>query len=246
MIDKLEYFKDPNFKFDESSHSYAYYDPETGLPVQIFEPVSGFISQFKKPFDPNISKYVAKSRGITAEEVLNEWKQSGNRGTVTHKWIEDFYNGQSPVLPDDLIVRDKIEFFKQAHREKLNKMNPVAQELRIFSKKWGIAGTLDVLFELNGKYYVGDWKTNSDFTDDNHPKGKRNKMYSPFENLWDNHLNGYSLQISSYRLILEEEAGFKTEGGFLISLSDTGYKLYQALDLTQSLRMELNKNNFSF
>lgn len=246
MLEKLDYFRDPNFKFDEESHSYAYYDSNSGLLSQIFEPVSGFIGQFKKPFDPNISKYVAKSRGITQEEVLNEWKQSGVRGTETHRWIEDHYQGKSPDLPEDPIVRKKIEFFKQAYSERLHKMNPIFQEFRIFSKKWGIAGTLDILFELNGKYYVGDWKTNSDFTDDKHIKGKKSKMYSPFENLWDNHLNSYSLQISAYRLILEEEAGFKTEGGLLISLSDTGYKFYKALDLTESLKMELNKNNYSF
>jgi hypothetical protein len=43
-----------------------------------------------------------------------------------------------------------------------------------------------------------------------------------------------------------EEAGFETEGGLLISLSGSGYKLHRALDLRSQLRSELEKNNFVF
>ena len=39
---------------------------------------------------------------------------------------------------------------------------PVIQEMKVWSKEWGIAGTLDGLFELSNKYYVGDYKTNKD------------------------------------------------------------------------------------
>ena len=74
MLDKLDYFRDPNFVFDPIEHSYTYLNPETGKPIQIFESVSGFISQFKKPFDAQqISKYVAKARQQTQEEVLAEF-----------------------------------------------------------------------------------------------------------------------------------------------------------------------------
>lgn len=248
MIECLEYFKDPNFKFDEDSHTYTYVNPENGLIDQIFESVSSFIDQFKPPFDENISKYVAKSRGVTQQEILNEWKQLGIKGktvgTEVHKWIEDFYNGLDPKLPDDETSFKRVELFKKVYEEKLYKMKPIAQELRVFSKKWGIAGTIDIIFEMDGKFYIGDWKTNKDFKDDDHPKGRRNKLFSPFDNLWNNNLNGYSLQVSTYRMILEE-AGFKTEGAFLISLSNSGYKLYKALDLVEPLKEEIEKNNFS-
>jgi len=250
MIEKLNYFKDPNFRFDESSHSYTYINPETNLPIQIFESVSGFISQFKKPFDPNISKYVAKSRGVSQDEILNEWKEladEGKRvGTVVHKWIEDYYSGLNPSLPaGDETSLHRIDMFKKIYEDRLHKLTAIEQELRVFSREWGIAGTVDIIFELGGKYYVGDWKTNKDFKDDDHPKGRRQKLLYPFEHLWDNNLTGYSLQISTYRLILEE-AGFETAGGFLVSLSSTGCKMYKTLDLRPQLRSYLEKNNFSF
>ena len=249
MIEKLDYFKDPNFKFDERTHSYTYINPETGLPTQIFESVSGFIDQFKKPFDNSVSKYVAKSRGMTQQEVLNEWSQlatEGKRvGTLVHKWIEDYYSGLNPEMTGDTSADHRINLFLDLHRERLHRLNPITQELRIFSKAWGIAGTVDIIFEMDGKYYVGDWKTNRDFKDDDHPKGRREYLLHPFDNYWSNNLSGYSLQISTYRIILEE-AGFETAGGFLVSLSESGYKMYKTLDFRDQLRSYLEKNNFSF
>ena len=100
------------------------------------------------------------------------------------------------------------------------------------------------MFKLNDRYYIGDWKTNKDFKDDDHPNGKRQRLLPPFDDLWDNNLTGYSLQISTYRLILEEEAVFETEGGFLVWIGPNDPKLYKTLDLRDRLREYLNKNNY--
>ena len=263
MISKLEYFNDPNFKFDPISHSYTYVNPDTGKPVQIFESVSSFISQFKTPFDSNrIAGYVAKSRGTTKEVILSEWKATAKEGTdlgtFVHEWIEDYYNGKDPIHPileTKLVdldpmgsweerIYDRITKFKKLYKDKLYKLDAKHQELRIFSKKWGIAGTLDALFYLDNNFYVGDWKTNKKFTDNEHKDGRRQKMLYPFEDLWDNNLNGYSVQISMYRLMLEE-VGFNTSGGFLVWIGPNKPRLIKALDLRDRLRDFLSKNNFS-
>jgi len=263
MIRKLDYFKDQNFRFDPISHSYTYINPDTGKPIQIFESVSSFISQFKKPFDADrIAGYVAKSRGTTKEEVLAEWKATAKEGTdlgtFVHEWIEDYYNDKEPDHPILLETKlsdldpmgtweertfDRVSKFKMLYEDRLHKLDAKHQELRIFSRKWGIAGTLDALFELDDKFYVGDWKTNKKFTDDDHKEGRRQKMLYPFEDLWDNNLNGYSIQISMYRLMLEE-AGFETAGGFLCWIGPDDPKLYKTLDLRDRLREFLDKNNF--
>lgn len=268
MISKLEYFNDPNFKFDPISHSYTYMNAETGKPIQIFEPVSKFISQFKTPFDADrIARYVAKSKKTTKAAILAEWaataKEGTDLGTFVHEWIEDYYNGKNPPLPvpifEDLGLGalnsdetfehkalDRIQKFQSLYEDKLYKFKPICQEFRIFSRKWGIAGTLDGLFELTKSHYVGDWKTNKDFTDDDHPKGRRQKLLYPFEDLWDNNLNGYSLQLSTYRLILEEEAGFETEGGFLAWIGTKDPKMYKTLDLRDRLRDYLKNHSLGF
>lgn len=251
MLEKLKYFDDPNFRYDHASHSYVYVSSSTGKPIQIFEPVSGFISQFKIPFDSErISKYVAKKQGRTQQEVLDEWKATAKEGTdlgsSMHEWIEEFYKGSDPGMPsDNEKLMQRITSFKKLYESRLHKIIPVKQEFKVFSRKWGIAGTLDGLFGMNSLFYVGDWKSNKKFTDDTTSDGKRQKLLPPFDDLWDNSLSGYSLQVSTYRLILEEEAGFETAGGFLVWIGPKEAKMYKAYDLRDRLRSYLNENNYT-
>lgn len=249
MESKLEYFSDPNFVFNEELHTYSYLDPSTLKPVQTFTSVTGFLSQFKTKFESEmIARQVAKRRGVSYISVLNEWKEISDTaldlGTRTHKWIEDYYNGEKPAYPDDPILLDRVNKFEEIHREKLYRFTPVKQEFRVFSRKWGIAGTMDELFKLNSRYYVGDWKTNKKFTTDEDSEGRKQKLLYPFEDLWDNSLNGYSIQLSLYRLILQEEAGFETAGGFLVWIGPKSKpELHKIVDLRDRLYDFLQKNN---
>jgi len=252
-ISKLNYFLDPNFKFNEESHTYTYVDPQTKRPVQIFKSVTGFISQFKEKFDSDgVAARVAKKRGVSKESILNEWKKTSDTamdlGTIMHKWIEDYYKGLNPKMPEDPILLARVNNFLQLHEEKLHKFNPEYQEFRLFSRKWGLAGTMDALFSLNGEYYVGDWKTNKKFTTDEDVVNDRfaKKLLWPFEDLWDNSVNGYSIQLSLYRLIMQEEAGFNTNGAFLVWIGPNEKpKLYKTVDLRDRLYQYLQKNNLN-
>lgn len=253
-VTKLEYFRDPNFVFNEEAHTYNYMNPETGSSVQKFMSVTQFLSQFKKPFDSEmIAGVVAKSRTrkgdpTTKAQVLLEWKEISDvaltLGTNVHKWIEDYYNGDNPELPINERELERVTAFLALYQAKLNKFTPVFQEFRVFSRKWGIAGTLDILFSLNGLFYIGDWKTNKKFTTDAHAEGRKQKMKYPFQDLWDNSLNGYSIQISLYRLILKEEADFDTHGGFLVWIGPNGKpELHKIVDVRDRLKTFLEKNN---
>lgn len=253
MESKLNYFKDPNFRFNEASHTYTYVDETTGKPVQIFTSVTGFLSQFKEKFDSDLwAGRSAKKQGKTKEEVLNEWKVTSDialeLGTNVHKWIEDYYNGLDPEDPSHPEVLARVNGFKEIYSEKLHKFKPIAQEFRIFSRKWGLAGTMDALFFLDPDYYVGDWKSNKKFTSDEDSKNDKfaKKLLYPFEDLWDNSVNGYSIQLSLYRLILQEEAGFTTKGGFLCWIGPNQKpKLYKTVDLRDRLYDFLQKNNLT-
>ena len=253
-IDQLDFFRDPNFVFNEEAHTYHYMNPETGKPVQKFMSVTQFLSQFKKPFDSEmIAGVVAKSRTrkgepTTKAQVLQEWKDISDialkLGTNVHKWIEDYYNGDNPEVPTAINESERVQKFLEIYEERLHKLTAVAQEFRVFSRRWGLAGTMDILFWLDPFFYVGDWKTNKKFTTDNDPEGRKQKMLAPFQDMWDNSLNAYSIQISLYRLILKEEAGFETEGGFLVWIGPNGKpKLFKIVDLRDRLYDFLEKNN---
>lgn len=250
MESKLDYFLDPNFVFNEALHTYTYLDPSTKKPVQTFTSVTGFLSQFKQEFNSDlIAKQVAKRRGVHHSTVLNEWKEISDTaldlGTRLHKWIEDFYNDLNPSLPiNDQVLLERVLKFKEIHDSTLHKFTPIRQEFRVFSRKWGIAGTLDAIKRLNSNYYVGDWKSNKKFTTDGHSEGRRQKLLYPFDDMWDNSLNGYSIQLSLYRLILQEEAGFLTNGGFLVWIGPSSKpEMHKIVDLRDRLYDFLQKND---
>lgn len=244
---KLEFFKDIKFTFDEASHTYRY----NGVK---FDSVTTYLKNFKIPFDRDFwSRKKAEERGVDVSVVLEEWQNKANAatglGTQVHKYIEDFWSGKEPQLPQDgTPLRERIDKFLEIYEKKLKVLIPLKSELKIFSKKWRLAGTIDQPFlfwdEKLGKMFllVGDWKTNGDFKHDDHPKGRYKKLLRPFPHLWENHHNEYSIQISMYRLILEE-AGIETESGFLCHIGpEDDPKIYPAKDLREPLRAYLDQN----
>ena len=244
---KLSVFETRDFSFDEGSHIYKMNSIK-------YDSVTTFIKTFKVPFDREYwSKKKAEERGVDVSVILNEWQEKANvattLGTKVHKYIEDFWSGMNPEYPEDEKLIDRVNSFRDIYEKKLHALLPLKSELKIFSK----AGTIDQPFlfwsQERQKAYliIGDWKTNGEFKDDNHPKGRYKKLLRPFANLYENHINEYSIQISLYRLILEEEANIETEDGFLCHIGPDGpAKLYRTKDLRQPLKAFLDQNRTEF
>ena len=239
ILEKLNDFNDPEFKFNAKYHKYTYLDEQ-------FISVTTFIQKFHKPFETEFwSKKKAEQAGVPQEWILKEWKHKNDYandiGTQTHNWIEDYYNQIWKPLPSNEDVIHRINKFNKVYAKKLHKLEPLKFEVRVFSKKLKIAGMIDSLFLYKGKIYILDWKTNKQFTDDNHEKGKYEKLLEPFEDYWKNHLNEYSIQLSMYALILEEW-GFEVGGAYLVHIGpgDEEAELYKVVDMREKLKSILN------
>jgi ATP-dependent exoDNAse (exonuclease V) beta subunit len=240
ILKDLDKFDDPNFIFDPVKHKYTYNGEE-------FISVTKFIQRFHKPFESDYwSKKKADEAGVPQDWILNEWKKlndyANDVGTQTHNWIEDYFNGIWNPLPDNLDVINRINKFNIIFAKQLHKLEPLKFELRVFSKKWKIAGMIDSLFIYKGKIFIVDWKTNKDFTTDDHKKGKWEKLLYPFDEHWKNHLSEYSIQLSLYALILEEW-GFEIGGAYLVHIGpdDEEAKMYKVKDMRENLKLYLNK-----
>lgn len=245
--DILGTFSDPNFVFEEGAHVYKYRDIQ-------FDSVTTLLKKFKEPFNRDYwIKEKARQRGVDPSVIANEWTEAGNKatklGSKVHKWIEDFWSGENPELPEDPDLLERVNKFKEIYESKFRNLIPLKSELKIFSKKWRIAGTIDQPFlmwdESRNKmiFIIGDWKTNKEFKSDDHPKGRYKKLLRPFNTLYENHHNEYSIQISMYRLILEEELGIETESGFLVHIGpEEPARIYPAKDLRGPLKMYLDQN----
>jgi ATP-dependent exoDNAse (exonuclease V) beta subunit len=239
LRNQLDCFEDIKFEFDPVAHRYTY----EGEP---FISVTRFIQQFHKPFEQDYwSKKKAEQAGVPQDWILAEWKKlndyANEVGTDTHQWIEDYFNQIWKPLPNNLDVIHRINKFNKIYAKQLHKLEPLKFEVRVFSPKWKIAGMIDSLFVYRGKIYILDWKTNKDFTDDNHPKGTYEKLLAPFQDHFKNHLNEYSIQLSLYSLILEEW-GFQVGGAYIVHIGpgDEDAELYKVVDMRENLKLFLN------
>ena len=237
--EQLNCFNDIQFDFDPKLHRYTYQK-------EPFISVTRFIQQFHKPFEQDYwSKVKADQSGVTQDVILAEWKKlndyANEVGTDTHQWIEDYFNQIWKPLPVNTDVIHRINKFNKIYAKQLHKLEPLKFEVRVFSPKWKIAGMIDSLFIYRGKIYILDWKTNKDFTDDNHQKGTYEKLLAPFQDHFKNHLNEYSIQLSLYSLILEEW-GFQVGGAYIVHIGpgDEDAELYKVIDMRDNLKLFLN------
>lgn len=230
-IEIEDYFKE--IKFDEASHSYT-------LKGRNLKPVSYVLKDFQEPFDEKkMSALVAKKKGITIQEVLADWHKkrddSCSLGTKAHLFAENYIktresnptNGQERAMQTYL---DKMPYY----------VVPLCTELQMYSEKWGIAGTADLMLydTKNDNISLRDYKTNLDLF--KNYKGKR--LLAPFDDLEDSPFNKYQLQLSMYQ-ILFEQTGFKINSRALIWVKEDGtYELYQTNDYRDRLIEHLNKN----
>ena len=239
LLKRLDCFTDTKFEFDPKLHRYTY-------DGDVFTSVTRYIQQFHKPFEQDYwSKKKAEERGVDQEEILLEWKRlndyANEVGTDTHQWIEDYFNKIWKPLPTNLDVIHRINKFNKIYAQQLHKLEPLKFEVRVFSKKWKIAGMIDSLFIYRGKIYILDWKTNKDFTDDKHFKGKYEKLLAPFQDFYKNHHNEYSIQLSLYSLILEEW-GFEVGGAYIVHIGpgEEEAQIYKVVDMRENLKLFLN------
>jgi ATP-dependent exoDNAse (exonuclease V) beta subunit len=242
ILSKLNCFNDPNFKFDPRYHRYTYGGKQ-------YTSVTKFIANFHKPFEEDYwSKTKAEEAGVPQEWILKDWKDKNDRanfvGHATHEWIENYFKQIPQWVPNDLDIVDRINKFNIIFGKQLHKLTPVKFELRIFSKKYPLAGTIDSIFLYKGKLFILDWKTNGRFTHDSHDRGRFQKLLYPFDSYWKNHLNEYSIQVGMYALILEEW-GFDIRGAYLVHIGpDSEAEIYKAEDMTGILRNYLPTHTF--
>jgi hypothetical protein len=176
--------------FDDKCHEY--YDHG-----KVYQSVNEWLSQFKTPFAKEaVAKMVAKKRGLTPEQVIEEWELNAsiaiNYGNAIHKGIEYWIKtGQRSGL-------DHILKATNAFSDKYDRSN-LFSEMIVKNDDLLLAGTMDVMVK-EGKREVGivDIKTNADLD-----KKAYGKFKEPFQDLPQTNINEYRLQLSTYKHLCE-------------------------------------------
>ncbi len=194
-------------KFDEESHSYYSGDKKlTSVTKLVHKYSSPFDKEdilnkiFSKSFHPEI--YLGpnlKYRFFTKDMIKQQWKNKADYGTFIHDLAEQLCNGEEVQVKCPEVNQIKRFLKKEGY-------TVVHSEMKIYSEKLGVAGTVDLLLEKDGKYHIADWKTNSgkDLSDKFGDRWTK-YMLKPLSNIPELPFWQYSLQTSVYQHILQNE-----------------------------------------
>lgn len=223
--------------FKDEAEYITQYGP---LPKVSLMSVTTFLHKYTQEFNAEeiIAKmmkgsniYLGKNeeyQGMTSEEIALLWNIKRDRasryGTYVHLGAENF------ALTGAFDVPSRPEFSQVKNYFKQNAYNVAAAEKRIYSDKYMLAGTVDLLLSRDGpepdiqvEYYIADWKTNNgkDLAD---TKGDHftSSMKFPLVNIPDLPYWHYALQFSLYRYLLEEIEGLNIVGQEIVHLKRTG------------------------
>ncbi len=209
---------------------------------QILESTSKKLKKFYEPFNAHrMSKFVARKWNKehpgchkSALDIQREWKEKAQKaidiGKRVHSYAEQYPDFEEPICDKERAV---LQWFEKNRKT----YELVLQELGVYSDTFNFSGTLDniLLNNKTGNLVIIDWKTNADIL--KNYKGK--KMFKPFDNLLDNPLNHYKLQLNHYKLLLESMTPFKVDKMIIIWLMPHKGKLYREFsvkDMTQKLK----------
>ena len=193
-------------QFDKENHKYLIDGKEL---LSVTQLIGKFFPKFKRD---EISKIYAKKHGLTQEHVLAMWEDKRVRtktiGDNCHLFASNFIDylygveNKKIIKPYNIrygIVVDKIIELKEA--------GVLYPEHKIFSLKFNIAGTVDIVSINNHIVYLYDWKF-VETIDINNPWENCN---APINYLSASKFNKFALQLNLYQFILETEGYFENK-----------------------------------
>ena len=220
--------------FNKQNHTYEY----EGIALQSVSSFKSSFSSFDKDF---IASFVAKKQNKTVEEVLAEWKEKADIAIVRGKKIHDFaekYLNDNTVTTEDIEEQVVLDCF---NNDINNKYEIVYFEQPICSLTLKLAGTPDLIVKNKetDKFTIIDYKTNKDLF-----KATRSKLLAPFNDFLDTPYNTYAIQLSCYRLMLEEE-GMDVEETIIIHFKpDNTYSILpKVIDFREEIKKYILNNS---
>ena len=176
--------------------------------------------------------------GMTPDEIKKKWKDDGRAaseaGTKMHLNIENFYNGLDVDEEDSSL---EWIYFKQFEDKIGSNLDPYRTEWMVWDKELRLAGSVDMLFENpDGTLQIYDWKRSKEIKKENRWDSALVDCIShlPDANFWH-----YSLQLNTYKYIIEKNYGKKVTDMFLVCLhpnnKNDSYIRYEVHNMVQEM-----------
>ena len=237
--------------FEEGPHTYT-----DSVGTQ-YTSVTTFCGQFEPDKDWDmIAERAAKKSGKKPGELREEWKKSGDYakvlGTEVHAvmeylWQNKDYAGNSDKMAMYPGMQEDFDYRKKKCKEIFNSLKkmyvPIKNEFIVYDRDWKLCGTIDFLCwnKVKQCYSILDWKTSKKFERSN----RFNKLKAPFSTYDDCNCAEYSIQLSTYKAILEKHCpNIKIGELVLIQLPKEGTEpdVFKCYDFSDKLTMYLDNN----
>lgn len=255
IIKELQFFK--GIDFHEEEHFYTINDYRFNCSV------TQLIETYAQEFDSDgISQMVANKRGISQQEVLDEWKKENEfsciKGSCIHLKAQSLWMGTDYEIDyntiDDTIDKDRLKkeydiMSKQAtnfYNDYKDMYDMIQDEFIVWSKEFDIAGSIDgIMYNKNTQQCcILDFKSNKDLQF----KSKyRKKMKVPLHELDDVNGQHYYIQLSIYKYLIEKYTNIKVDELFIVyfNINADKYEIIEIPYLEKEVRkiLELRRAN---
>lgn len=242
----LDTFKD--YKFFEEGHYYTYKD------VRVEISTTGLIHQYSNEFDKwKMSANVARKRGISQLDVLEEWRienlHSTIKGSMIHEFAQSLWMGQDYIfkfdnIPKEINIRRLQEELLVMSNQAVNFYNDykelyelVGCEIYLGVPDFDECGATDMILKsmFSDEILILDFKSNKkiDFESFGHKK-----MLIPLQKYEDCNFIHYSLQLNAYAYKLEYMTGIKAKEKLIVYFDCTkdNYQIIEPLELQKEVK----------
>ena len=236
------------FEFFEDGHYYKCNGKGVGISV------TRLIEQYSQPFDQQgIAEKVALRDGKDVSDVLKEWEYKNKlacaKGTYCHNFAQGIWSGEECEWLDFnndkhytnacIKIQGQAQAFYTDFRERFTH---IKDEQVIGSEEYDIASAVDHLFLDNkGNVWLIDYKTNSVLKGYN--DGLNNRRYTknmmiPLQNIKDDALHHYLIQLSIYKYIIEKYTNIKIFQTMIVYMSENidNYELIETPYLEEEVK----------
>lgn len=217
----IELFKPfTDVKFNDSDHTYT-----NVLNNEKLTSVTTVIHKYETPFEEE--KWLpikAQEYCISENQLKYSWTwlndHSKFKGSCVHNYIENYYLnkiyeypskdihiffGYDPIINsyNDIIKNQFLKFYELTK----GRLIPIKPEMIVYDLDYKISGMVDMVFYnvKENKLQIWDWKTNKQLNTEN----RFQSMKGPLSHLDQCEINTYSLQLHTYKHLIEKTTGLK-------------------------------------
>lgn len=235
------------YTFIENGHYYLCNGKRVGIST------TGLIGQYENHFDSEtISQQVADKRGISQQEVLEEWRiknlHSTIKGSFIHEFAQSLWEGKEYVF-DYSKVPKEIDIDRL--KSDINKLIPqainfynnykdmyelIGCEIYLGDEDFDECGATDQILynKFTGGIAIIDYKTNKEIKRESY---KHKKMLIPLHKFDDCNYVHYSIQLSGYKFKFEKNTKLKVDETFIVyfNINANNYEIIEPLNMVKEV-----------